>query len=81
MKRHAMHPFVAAALACGSSLAQNSSTEEPAMPVPAAPAVTYVASPAFQGEFYLIRALDREGRFYTPRPEDLERFLQWKPAD
>jgi diketogulonate reductase-like aldo/keto reductase/dienelactone hydrolase len=53
MKRHATHLFVAAALACGSSLAQNSSTEEPAMPVPAAPAVTYIARPAFLGEFHL----------------------------
>ena len=53
MKRHATHLFVAAALACGSSLAQNSSTEEPAMPAPAAPAVTYIARPAFPGEFHL----------------------------
>lgn len=53
MKRHAMHLFVAAALACGSSLAQNSSAEAPAAPVPAAPAVTYIARPAFPGEFDL----------------------------
>ena len=32
-------------------------------------------------EMERIRALDTGSRFYIPRPEDLERFLRWRPAD
>ena len=32
-------------------------------------------------EMERIRALNTESRFYIPRPEDLQRFLQFKPAD
>lgn len=33
------------------------------------------------GDMERIRALNTESRYYIPRPEDLQRFLQFKPAD